>query len=33
MDVSGQLHAPDALIPVPPGQEDGWALEPVRTLV
>jgi hypothetical protein len=29
MKVSGQLHAPAALTPVPNGQEAGWAPEPV----
>jgi len=26
--MNGQLHDPDALPPVPTGQETGWALEP-----
>jgi hypothetical protein len=31
MQVSGQLHAPNALPPVPIGKEAGWAPEPVWT--
>jgi hypothetical protein len=30
--VSGQLHAPAALPPVPIGSEAGWAPEPVCTM-
>jgi len=29
MEVSGQLHAPAVLPPVPTEQEPGWAPEPV----
>jgi hypothetical protein len=29
MDMSGQLHDPAALSPVPIGQKAGWAPEPV----
>jgi len=32
MEVSGQLHVPAALLPVPTGEEAGWAPEPVWTL-
>jgi len=29
MEVSGQIHAPAALLPVPIGKKAGWAPEPV----